>query len=110
MKKLMIGAAIAGLGLAMTGCCMPSGPYAVSGSQGIVADAVTPGAYAIDNSVKPVKTGTATSKGIILFTTGDNSIKAAMANGGIKKVHHVDFDVLNILNLYSKVTTIVYGE
>ena len=110
MKKLMFGAAIAGLGLAMTGCCMPNGPYAVAGSMGIVADAVTPGAYAIDNSVKPVKTGTATSKGIILFTSGDNSIKAAMANGDIKKIHHVDFDVLNVFNLYSKVTTIVYGE
>ena len=110
MKKLMIGAAIAGLGLAMTGCCMPSGPYTVAGSQGIVADAITPGAYSIDNSVNPVKIGKATSKGIILYTSGDNSIKAAMENGGIKKVHHVDFDVLNVLNLYSKVTTIVYGE
>ena len=110
MKKLMIGAAIAGLGLAMTGCCMPGGPYAAAGSAGIVADTVTPGAYAIDNSVKPAKTGKATSKGVILFTSGDNSIKAAMENGGIKKIHHVDFDVLNVFNLYSKVTTIVYGE
>ena len=110
MKKLMIGAAIAGLGLAMTGCCMPAGPYAAAGSTGIVADTVTPGAYAIDNSVKPVKTGTAISKGIILFTSGDNSIKAAMENGGIKKIHHVDFDVLNVFNLYSRVTTVVYGE
>ena len=33
-----------------------------------------------------------------------------MANGGIKKIHHVDFDVLNVFKLYSKVTTIVYGE
>ena len=110
MKKLMIGAAIAGLGLAMTGCCMPSGPYAVAGSQGIVADTVTPGAYAIDNSVKPVKTGTATSKGIILFTSGDNSIKAAMANGGIKKIHHIDYKTKNILGIVGSQTTLVYGE
>lgn len=59
---------------------------------------------------KPVKIGKATTKGIILYTSGDNSIKAAMENGGIKKIHHVDFDVTNIFNLYSKVTTIVYGE
>ena len=49
-------------------------------------------------------------RGIILYTSGDNSIKAAMENGGIKKIHHVDFDVTNVFNLYSKVTTIVYGE
>ena len=110
MKKLMIGAAIAGLGLAMTGCCMPQGPFATPAAQGIVVDNVTPGAYGVDNDVKPVKIGKATTKGIILYTSGDNSIKAAMENGGIKKIHHVDFDVTNIFNLYSKVTTIVYGE
>ena len=110
MKKLMIGAAVAGLGLAMTGCCLPSGPYATPSSMGIVVDNVVPGAYSIDNSVKPAKVGKAETKSIILFTSGDNSIKAAMANGGIKKVHHVDFDMVNIFNLYSKMTTIVYGE
>ena len=110
MKKLMMGAAIAGLGLAMTGCCIPQGPYASPAFAGIVVDNKAPGAYGVDNGVKPAKIGTATSKGIVLFTTGDNSIKAAMENGGIKKIHHVDFDVMNVFNLYSKVTTIVYGE
>lgn len=110
MKKLMMGAAIAGFGLMMTGCCTPQGPFVNAGSMGIVADSVTPGAFSIDNSVKPAKVGKASAKGIILFTTGDNSIKAAMENGGIKKVHHVDIDVTNVFNLYSRTTTIVYGE
>ena len=26
------------------------------------------------------------------------------------KVHHIDYEVFNILNLFSKATTIVYGE
>ena len=68
MKKLMIGAAIAGLGLAMTGCCIPQGPYASPAFAGIVVDNKTPGAYGVDNGVKPAKIGTATSKGIVLFT------------------------------------------
>ena len=42
--------------------------------------------------------------------SGDSSIKAAMDNGGITKVHHIDYEVFNILNLFSKATTIVYGE
>ena len=110
MKKLMMGAVLAGFGLAMTGCCMPSGPFATPGTQGIVIDNVVPGAYSVDNGVKPEKIGKATTRGIVLVTSGDNSISAAMKDGGIKKIHHVDFDVVNILNLYSRVTTIVYGE
>jgi hypothetical protein len=41
---------------------------------------------------------------------GDASIDAAMKAGGITKVHHVDFQVMQVLGLYSKYTTIVYGE
>jgi len=33
-----------------------------------------------------------------------------MAAGGITKVHHVDCKVQNILGIYAKYTTIVYGE
>ena len=109
MKNLVIALAVGAAAL-LSGCCMPSGPFAVAGSVGLVTDQVAPGAYGIDNSVKPVKVGKATSKGIILLTSGDNSIKAAMENGGIKKIHHVDFDVFNVFNLFSKCTTIVYGE
>ena len=108
MKKFIVGAALAACA---TGCCLPSGPYATAGSAGgLVVDHVVPGAYSIDNSVKPVKIGKAESKGIVLVTSGDSSIEAAMKAGGIKKVHHVDFDVFNVFNLYSKSTTIVYGE
>ena len=45
-----------------------------------------------------------------LIATGDASIKAAMENGGISKVHHVDYKSSNILGLYAKYTVIVYGE
>ena len=107
MKKLMIGAAVAGLGLAMTGCVF-TGPC--NAPSPITLNVGSPEAAFVDNSVKPAKVGEATASGIILFTDGDCSIKKAMENGGIKKIHHVDFDVLNVLNLYSKVTTIVYGE
>ena len=110
MKKLMIGlGAVAAL--ALTGCVAPVGATISNGVMGgIVADHVAPAGYNIDNSVKPVKCGKAKSTGIVFYTTGDNSIDAAMKAGGITKVHHVDVDVLNVLNIYSKVTTIVWGE
>jgi hypothetical protein len=56
------------------------------------------------------KVGRATAVGIIMFAHGDASISAAMANGGITRIHHVDHETLNIFGLYAKYTTIVYGE
>lgn len=56
------------------------------------------------------KVGRATATGIVLFAHGDASISAAMANGGITRIHHVDHETFNILGLYAKYTTIVYGE
>jgi len=64
----------------------------------------------VDNSVRPVKKGVASSKAILLFNTGDASIGAAMREGGLSKIHHVDYDVTNILYLYNEITTTVYGE
>jgi hypothetical protein len=58
------------------------------------------------------KKGVATATGILgAVATGDASIKAAMENGGITKVHHVDYqkDIV-LFGLYQKLTTIVYGE
>jgi hypothetical protein len=54
--------------------------------------------------------GSATSKGIICVATGDSSIKAAAANGGITKISHVDYHVTAVLGLYVETTVTVYGE
>ena len=56
------------------------------------------------------KVGRSSAWGIIVLAMGDASISAAMANGGIARVHHVDHETLNILGVYSRYTTIVYGE
>ena len=42
---------------------------------------------------------------------GDCSTATAMKNGGISKIHHVDWEVKSIfLGIYRKYTTVVYGE
>ena len=112
MKKLMFIAAVAALGIGMTGCVGAGGPCTNSalGFGGIIDENRAPASFNIDNSVKPVKCGKASSKGVVIYTSGDSSIKAAMDAGGITKVHHIDYEVFNILNLFSKATTIVYGE
>lgn len=56
------------------------------------------------------KVGRAEAWGVLVFSTGDASISAAMQNGGITKIHHVDHETQNILWIWAKYTTIVYGE
>ena len=57
------------------------------------------------------KVGVAKSTSILgLVATGDASIKAAAANGGIKTVKYVDYDAKNILGIYGEYTTTVYGD
>lgn len=107
MKKLMMGAAVVGLGLSMSGCVMPSPCNMYSP---ITLDVGSPDTRFIDNSVKPAKVGEATATGIICFTTGNCSIKEAMEKGGISKIHHVDYKTKSILGIVASQTTIVYGE
>lgn len=90
---------------------------------GVIAGCATPYPYgAIYTEIKaPVsvtdgglnysKVGTATAQSIIgLVATGDCSIKAAAANGGITKIKFVDYDAKNILGLFGEYTTTVYGD
>ena len=106
MKKLMVAAAVAATAM-LSGCVMVGPTNAASC---LTLDVVSPDTNFIDNSVKPEKCGLATAKGILVFTDGDCSIKAAMENGGIKKIHHVDYKVKNILGIIGETTTLVYGE
>ena len=64
----------------------------------------------VDNSVGMSGKGEATATGIICFATGDSSVGAAMQQGGLSKVHHVDADVMEILGIYAVHKTIVHGE
>ena len=111
MKTLMVGAAVA-VAAFVTGCAQVGGPTTSTavGIGGIIIDHKAPASFNIDNNVKCLKCGTATSKSIVVYTTGDSSLKAAMDAGGISKVNHVDYEVKNIFNVYSEATTIVWGE
>ncbi len=111
MKTLVFGVAIAAAAL-VTGCAQVGGPTTSTavGCGGIILDHKAPASFNIDNNVKCLKSGTATSKSIVVFTTGDSSLKAAMAAGGISQVNHVDYEVKNFFNFYSEATTIVWGE
>ena len=57
-----------------------------------------------------LKVGEASSMGILSIVTGDSSIDAAKKAGGIKKIYYVDYQSMQVLGVYAKTTTRVYGE
>lgn len=107
MKKFYM-AFVAAASLALSACGVI--PHNTAMFSAIAIDAGSPGIYYANPGVRPLKKGVAEQKGIILFTDGDASIKAAMDNGKITKIHHIDFKTTTIFFLYTKQTTIVYGE
>ena len=63
-----------------------------------------------DTNAGVSKVGRAKAQGLLIVAWGDASISTAAASAGITKIHHVDNEVLNILGIYAKNETIVYGE
>ena len=68
------------------------------------------GPVAMGSATGQSKVGRSEAWGILVFATGDASIRTAMKNGGITRVHHVDHETSSFLGVYAKYTTIVYGE
>ena len=91
----------------LAGCVGPMGPVG-SIAGGLYTDVSGP-LLATSNSGAS-KVGEAKSTGIICVATGDSSIKAAAANGGITKISHVDYHVMSVMGLYVETTVTVYGE
>lgn len=65
-----------------------------------------------DNTSLGTKIGRAHTQSVLwLFAWGDGGSKAAAENGGITTIMHADTEYKVILfGLYSKVTTVVYGN
>jgi len=91
----------------LTGCVGPGGP--AGSAYGMLYTDVSGPLLATSNSGAS-KVGEAKSTGIICVATGDSSIKAAAANGGITKISHVDYHVMSVMGLYVETTVTVYGE
>jgi hypothetical protein len=93
-------------------CGAVLGGCAVVGSAPVTAPITVDmkGPVAVGPAAGSSKIGRAEAWGILVYASGDASIATAMRNGGITRVHHVDHETMNILGVYAKYTTIVYGE
>lgn len=108
MKRTLAMAALAGAVLLTSGCLVAPvrPPYGV-----IFTDYKAPLDH--DGSGEPLgsKSGEASTSSILaLVATGDASIQAAAANGGVTNIHTLDYKYFNVLGVYQKYTTIVHGE
>ncbi len=106
MKKPALAALLAAVLLAGASCASTK-PVGILYTD--IRVPVTTG-NAADATASP-KVGVAVSKSVLgLVATGDSSITAACANGGIRKIHHVDWEANSILGLFSTYRCVVWGE
>jgi TRL (tRNA-associated locus)-like protein len=101
MKTLIVALCCAVL---LGGCAIAHGP---------VTAAVTldmKGPVSAGPAMTSPKVGRSEAWGILVYATGDASISAAVANGGITRIHHVDQETTNILGIYARYVTVVHGE
>ena len=78
----------------------------------LYANVKTPLDRDVDKTAIGSKVGTSTVQSVQwLVAWGDASTDAAAKNGNISVIYHMDQEVFSVLwGLYSKSTTIVYGE
>lgn len=78
----------------------------------LYAHVKTPYDTNLDKTVLGQKTGTASMQSVLwLFAWGDASTAAAAKEGNLSVVNHMDKEFLNIIfGVYTKSTTIVYGD
>jgi hypothetical protein len=107
MKRVVGYCSAVGLAAMLTGCVTSVGP--TGGVSGFVYTDVS-GPVTGTQGGTSTKMGQAEVTGIICVATGDASIKKACANGGITKIHHVDYHTTSVLGVYAKTTVTVYGE
>ena len=65
----------------------------------------------LPTDLSSVRMGRATASSVLgLFATGNNSIRAAMQDGGIREVKHIDQETFSLLGIVTRHTTVVYGN
>jgi len=65
-----------------------------------------------DNTVLGSKIGKSHTRSVLwLFAWGDGGTRAAAEEGGITTITHADFEyTIYLFGIYTRVTTVVYGE
>ena len=104
MKKAIATALATAAMVVVTGC-------ATSYPMGNIYTELRLPVAATSADLSDLKVGTASCRSILgMVATGDSSIQTAAKSAGITQIHHVDWEVKNILGVIQETTVIVYGE
>ncbi len=108
MRKLMAVAVLCGLVGMMVGCySAPVMPPIGAIYSGIEAPLSTE----FSGQSANLRSGEASSSSILgLIATGDCSIEAAAAEGGLSTVEYCDYKYTNVFGVYQKFTVVAYGK
>jgi hypothetical protein len=104
-KRVGVVAMVLVVGLLLSGCASlyPIGSF--------YTEVKLPNNMGDGKDVSYSKVGKAQATSILcIIATGDASLEAAIKNGGIRTVKYVDYHVDNVLGIYGKYTTTVYGD
>ena len=113
---VVVAACLAGITVVLLSGCVsnlyPGGPSVAGWIYTGVKDPAQALTVAVDPSASSRKQGHSSAQAILgLVAYGDSSIDAAMKDGGITKVHHIDHMVELVFGgVWAKSTTIVRGE
>lgn len=77
----------------------------------IFTDIKAPLDYNMNETKNASRSGMSETMSIVgLIALGDGSIKAAAQNGGITTIHSADYEYFNIIGVYQRYRTVVYGD
>lgn len=107
MKKLLLSLAlVAGLGLNACIVAPVVPPIGIA-----FTEINAPLDVDFDQTKITTRSGMSESMSILgLVALGDASAKAAADNGTLKQIHHADYEYFNVLGVYQRYRTVVYGE
>lgn len=108
MKKLLFPLLVVAIVTPLAGCyCTPIKPPVGQ----VYADFTAPLDPDWDRTAVGAKKGTAAVESVLgLVSWGDCSSEAAAASGRISTIDHADYHYFNVLGVYQKFETIVYGR
>lgn len=109
MKKLSLLAILAS-SLFFVSCSFWNAP--VVPPQGMIySNTSAPISTNFDSADLGSKKGEAYAEGVLgLVAWGDASVHTAAKDGDLQVIEHVDYEMLNVLGIYTKFTTKVYGK
>lgn len=108
VKMLLALAVFTGIAICITGCAVKA-PYEPPQTV-IYAKYKAPVSIGTTGDLGSKKGREVVKTYFSLVSVGDNSVKTAAENAGIKKIKHIGYEWENILFIYQETAIVVYGD